>query len=278
MICAYLVYARRWHTAAGAMDYYSAARSQIFQGVTIPSQRRFIEYMEVCCTPPPDDMTRAQEASLTFDDHYVLWETQRLPPVDINTWFEKQKQVLHCMTLPPLRVVVMTKFRIYGLTSELPFIPFRVKINSGTHAYISPNYTPSIKEGIKNYVEFILPRPVIWEETHFGIHALRGNEKNDDKHLKMGKLKAGIWFHTSFLPPQKGQMFLNVEKKNVDKLCKDIKKGHRKVSAHFAIELIFEAVDPTVDLLPYHLQESDITRLDPPRPLSTREESIHFME
>lgn len=49
MICAYLLYTGAWKTADGAMQFFAAARSLKSQGVTIPSQRRFIAYFGEMC-------------------------------------------------------------------------------------------------------------------------------------------------------------------------------------------------------------------------------------
>lgn len=49
MICAYLLYTGAWKTAEGAMQFFGAARSLKSQGVTIPSQRRFITYFGEMC-------------------------------------------------------------------------------------------------------------------------------------------------------------------------------------------------------------------------------------
>ncbi|TYZ67136.1 hypothetical protein PybrP1_009698 [[Pythium] brassicae (nom. inval.)] len=49
MICAYLLYTGAWKTADGAMQFFGAARSLKAQGVTIPSQRRFIAYFGEMC-------------------------------------------------------------------------------------------------------------------------------------------------------------------------------------------------------------------------------------
>ncbi|XP_072051247.1 phosphatidylinositol 3,4,5-trisphosphate 3-phosphatase and dual-specificity protein phosphatase PTEN-like isoform X2 [Amphiura filiformis] len=44
MICAYMLHQRRYETARAAMEYYASARTTNGKGVTIPSQKRYIEY------------------------------------------------------------------------------------------------------------------------------------------------------------------------------------------------------------------------------------------
>merc|ERR1711977_130520 len=48
-ISAYFLYARLYRTPAEAMAAYGSARTKNRKGVTIPSQRRFVEYFGHCC-------------------------------------------------------------------------------------------------------------------------------------------------------------------------------------------------------------------------------------
>ena len=48
-ISAYFLYARLYRTPAEAMEAYGNARTKNKKGVTIPSQRRFVEYFGHCC-------------------------------------------------------------------------------------------------------------------------------------------------------------------------------------------------------------------------------------
>lgn len=48
MICAYLLHKRLANNAAEAMDSYARQRSMISSGITVPSQRRYVQYFEAC--------------------------------------------------------------------------------------------------------------------------------------------------------------------------------------------------------------------------------------
>ncbi|ETW09545.1 hypothetical protein, variant [Aphanomyces invadans] len=80
MICAFLLYSSEWVTAQGAMNFYGNARSLNQQGVTIPSQRRFIEYFALMCHADQFDTAAQHELRMTRADFQDLWDKQWQQP------------------------------------------------------------------------------------------------------------------------------------------------------------------------------------------------------
>ncbi|KAF0685760.1 Aste57867_22368 [Aphanomyces stellatus] len=76
MICAYLLYSSEYVTSYGAMNFYGGARSLNQQGVTIPSQRRFIDYFARLCHTNQEDAVAQHELGLTTTDFQERWEKQ----------------------------------------------------------------------------------------------------------------------------------------------------------------------------------------------------------
>ena len=44
MICAFLLFSKMFDTADDVLNFYGSARTCVANGVTIPSQRRYVDY------------------------------------------------------------------------------------------------------------------------------------------------------------------------------------------------------------------------------------------
>ena len=69
MICAYLMHNKYFTKTADALEYYGNARTRNAKGVTIPSQRRYVQYY-----------SHALRNSLTYTPTMVL-----LRGIELNT-------------------------------------------------------------------------------------------------------------------------------------------------------------------------------------------------
>ena len=63
MISAYLLWIKEWKTPSEAMQYYGFARTKNLKGVTIPSQRRFVEYFFKTLRDEAEEATGRRQVS-----------------------------------------------------------------------------------------------------------------------------------------------------------------------------------------------------------------------
>lgn len=160
MICAYLLYTGAWKTAAGAMEFFGAARSLKSQGVTIPSQRRFIAYFGEMCrrarrlefgdkaaneadenedkarhssdSDDSDDEAKS-ERQLTAADYKELWE-ESIEGRGITT----KRQMFQCQPkVPPSVFLKLLSIKLSGVYCQKKLDP-RVHIECGQKSDRAP--------------------------------------------------------------------------------------------------------------------------------------------
>mmetsp|Transcript_11969 Transcript_11969/g.17942 ORF Transcript_11969/g.17942 Transcript_11969/m.17942 type:complete len:541 (+) Transcript_11969:98-1720(+) len=89
MISAYLVWNKDWATPQDAMQFYGFARTKNLKGVTIPSQRRFVEYFFQTLQKQQDDTKQA----LTIIDTEPI-ENKESSKIDQDKPYLKDAQVI----------------------------------------------------------------------------------------------------------------------------------------------------------------------------------------
>lgn len=277
MICAYMIYAGLWSSAHGAIQFFGSARSKKGEGVTIPSQRRFIRYFEAMCRNGrtaaitssaeeskrmcEDDSSRAaQERDMTQIEYMTQWEeaiegrglalvTPRLPrPAPI---------------LPPPVNLVLTGIKICGVYSHKRMDPrIRVECAQEIHEFEGPfNYsrprglTSDTSESAKYlpssadsaFKSDTPPQsPTSGACVDMDLDCERKCVVSDEvkvilRHRNGNKI-GHFWFHASFVEQSTGRSSLELvlTKHEIDHTIKDIKKGHKKFAANFEIRLRFE--------------------------------------
>jgi hypothetical protein len=127
MICAYLLYTGAWKTAHGAMEFFAAARSLKREGVTIPSQRRFISYFgEMCYPQGVEGEYEQREIELTTDEYHQIWQEEISDQTDVI-----KRRLLHwdpdafvIPVLPASVYLVITSIKLNGIYANKRFGKF----------------------------------------------------------------------------------------------------------------------------------------------------------
>lgn len=258
MLCAYMLYARIWRSAYGALTYFAAARSMKLQGVTILSQRRFIGYFSELCrrAESAHDLDKIEsyeeeerrERAMSVADYHTQWlrETQGIPES-----FSFQKSILsmqrpHAEPLLPARVnLVLVAVVLLGTTGHKGTDPsaadWRVRVECGALrpraavVDLVRNFQRKVRprndgDGIEDVVELEMQcdRLLVWDEVK--VELRRRN----------GSVLGHFWFHASFVPQVNDHYELELAKAEIDKVAKDAKHGHQKFAPEFAVRLVFE--------------------------------------
>lgn len=144
MICAYLLYTGAWKTAGGAMEFFGAARSLKSQGVTIPSQRRFIAYFGEMCRrarrmESGDKNMNEDDSEDDDSDDEAKWERQLTTAEYKSLWEESiegrgittKRQMFQCQPRVPASVFLkLVSIKLSGVYCQKKLDP-RVHIECG---------------------------------------------------------------------------------------------------------------------------------------------------
>nr|CCA19204.1 phosphatidylinositol3 putative [Albugo laibachii Nc14] len=140
MMCSFLLYKGIWKTAYGALAHFAAARSLKREGVTIPSQRRFVAYFAAMCrgmAPLPRDVNleygsvelqggnelEQREHHMPLEDYHQFWESM------VDGKCSPLSQITPI--LPSSKPLVLVMITIDGVYKSRPIDP-RIRIKCCT--------------------------------------------------------------------------------------------------------------------------------------------------
>ncbi|TMW68252.1 hypothetical protein Poli38472_005720 [Pythium oligandrum] len=250
MICAYMLYTGMWKTSFGAMEFFGAARSLKREGVTIPSQRRFITYFAAMCQNAAveecEDRESRRELEMTPNEYSQIWEDI----IDGRTTLAKRQAFQVVPVLPATKHLALVGMRIQGVYAHKRIDP-RVRVECGkststllydlsSNAFLSPGEEARSRPSSPSHrtsshhdtnsptidLEMTCERCVVWDEVKVVL-----------RH-RSGKKLGHLWFHTSFVSTD--TLTLEIKKEAIDKVIKDVKKGHKKYSPAFSVILRFD--------------------------------------
>ncbi|KAH8052058.1 phosphatase [Aureococcus anophagefferens] len=257
MISAYLMWCGDWPDPDEAMKFYGFARTANQKGVTIPSQRRFVDYFSrgpaaggagAAAAPPPAAADAPEEpaspgeldACMERFDH--LWAATGRPHAKrsarlLNHEWNRQNRLQLAPgdrgAIPAPAVLALCEFRILkGSYSHNPmsggFAP-SFKIHCGDCEYKSSDLLApeSLAKKFKPAPEVVIPvTNVLLTDEVFVAFYSKGVSGSKSKQFC-------FWFHCSFVDGDR----LVIKKQDLDKACKD--KSH-KYDDGFAVEMRFK--------------------------------------
>ncbi|RLN87304.1 hypothetical protein BBJ28_00016666 [Nothophytophthora sp. Chile5] len=258
MLCAYMLYARTWRSAHGALEYFAAARSLKLQGVTILSQRRFVGYFAELCrrSEGPDELellepfeeAETRERAMSLMDYHAQWEITS--QVDAPRAVSVKIPRPHAEPVLPARVhLALVAVMLCGISANkktnATAADWRVRVECGailpraavydlSGSFQRQKHPSTSGEATDEDVELELRgnRVLVWDEVKVQLRQ------------RSGAVLGHFWFHTAFVPRVGEHLELALAKNEIDKVAKDAKDGHKKFAPKFAVRLRFEVATP----------------------------------
>ncbi|KAH8079541.1 phosphatase [Aureococcus anophagefferens] len=223
MISAYLMWCGDWPDPDEAMKFYGFARTANQKGVTIPSQRRFVDYFSRTLGPAAGGAGAARAATGGGG--------RAEEPASPGTGSSSRRGDRGAIPAPA--VLALCEFRILkGSYSHNPmsggFAP-SFKIHCGDCEYKSSDLLApeSLAKKFKPAPEVVIPvTNVLLTDEVFVAFYSKGVSGSKSKQFC-------FWFHCSFVDGDR----LVIKKQDLDKACKD--KSH-KYDDGFAVEMRFK--------------------------------------
>lgn len=223
MICCYLLHRKKFSETRDALRFYGQARTMNEKGVTIPSQRRYVEYY----------------AEMLSRNLEYRPETLLLHSIRFDT-------LPYLSTLNPFFVVNQLKVKVFQSNSDIVN-----KSMEGTVTFDLPQPLP-ICGDMK--VEFFNRKTVVgkeklfhfWFNTYF-VSAMQQNKhkvKYDDSGKPTSPIMGGnarSYYSCKHLPREKDMLTLTIPKIELDKANKD--RASKVYSPNFKVMLIFSRTE-----------------------------------
>lgn len=280
MICAYMIYIGLWASAHGAMEFFGSARSKKGEGVTIPSQRRFIQYFEAMCRNgrrssamasssadefkrnSDEDSSRAdRERDMSATEYTTQWE-EAIEGRGLALFMPRLPRP--APILPPSVKLALTRIRICGVYSHKRMDPrIRIECGQDVHEFEGPfnysrprglssdttdsaRYSPSALDSASRIDAPSPQSPTSGACVEMELDCERKCVVSDEvkvvlRHRNGNKI-GHFWFHASFVEQstESSSLELVLVKHEIDHAVKDVKKGHKKFAANFEVRLRFD--------------------------------------
>ncbi|RHY75625.1 hypothetical protein DYB30_006355 [Aphanomyces astaci] len=242
-------------------------------GVTIPSQRRFIEYFATMCHSDQFDTAAQHELRMTSADFQDLWDKQWQQNPDSPTLSPSSSLSSSSLNAivdgDAMAAAVEAELQQLQPLAALPKVFARLslpKLNNVvlTAVTITGMYPKLRKmDNLRVEVQVGFDRSLVYDISAVGTSRVEVDEAaaavdgpTETLHvhcpekqvllfgevlvtLKVKQKEVGhLWFHTSFLDSH--TKHLVIKKADIDKLLKDAKKGHKLFASSMQVVLAFK--------------------------------------
>jgi len=247
MICAFLLYSRMFQTSAEVLEYYGSKRTSDCKGVTIPSQRRYVDYFavkmsegveyipvnllltEIILEPPPHvgfghhevhlqyQVLQHHVAPFTSEVKTVSWEAKKVvlklnPPLlisgDVKILFTQKMNVdVLHLRNKPKFISNVPHSKLFHFWVNTCFLDLRVSTDLSHHISAQPKPQPQPK-----YPSF-RPTPLA---NRFAPLSPPEDEETRVQHSPLRRKLDGLLSETG-----RDLMAVKLQKHHIDKASKD---------------------------------------------------------
>ncbi|XP_039272663.2 phosphatidylinositol 3,4,5-trisphosphate 3-phosphatase and dual-specificity protein phosphatase PTEN-like [Styela clava] len=221
MICCYLLHRRKFSETKDALKFYGQARTRNEKGVTIPSQRRYVEYYAEMLTR---NLTYKPETLLL---HSIQFDT--VPVIhNLNPFFVVNQLKVKLFTSNPDLVVRSEHLLVFDLPQPFPLCG-DMKIEFFNRKSVM---------GKDKLFHF-------WFNTFFVQQMQKSEklnlEKSNREKSQLPNGNARSYYYSKHMPLEKDLLMLTIPKSELDKANKD--RSNKTFPENFKVILIFSQTD-----------------------------------